>query len=227
MADSRTRHLTIYVQSKRAVTAFYRPPRGPSVLAPDSVAAGGSTISGGGPPSEEPTPTEAVYFLSDDQARALAHAEDLAAKRGYQLEVVDVGKAGRLEQFVTEHLRNVQTFPVMVDANGRRLEGPAQFTEEHLCELMPTEFKGIRAFTYIKVRGGNLDRIRDQLLTFNEVQELHLLTGDWDVFVVLSFPGDAKKRQVFDFVTERIRAVPDVLDTSTLVPEYTVTKFPV
>ena len=157
----------------------------------------------------------------------MAHAEELAGKRGYHLEVVDVTKANRLEQFVTEHLRNVQTFPVLVDANGRRLEGPTQFTEEHLCEFMPTELKGVRAFTYIKVRGGNLDRIRDILLTFPEVQELHLLTGDWDVFVVLSFAGEVKKRAVLDFVTERIRGVPEVLDTSTLVPEYTVTKFPI
>ena len=56
---------------------------------------------------------------------------------------------------------------------------------------------------------------------------MHLLTGDWDVFVVLEFdPTRAKKRQVLDFVTERIRGIPEVLDTSTLVPEYTVTKFP-
>jgi DNA-binding Lrp family transcriptional regulator len=88
---------------------------------------------------------------------------------------------------------------------------------------MPTQ----RAFTYLKIRGGDLDRIREILLLLPEVREMHLLTGDWDVFVVLEFhPSRAKKRQVLDFVTERIRGIPEVLDTSTLVPEYSVTKFP-
>jgi DNA-binding Lrp family transcriptional regulator len=227
MPDEPKRELTLYIQSKKAITSFYRPPQSPAVLPPDSVAAAQSTMGHGAvQPDELNVPGEEVFFLSDDQARCATLVEDLAGKRGYKVNVVDVGKAGRIERLVTEHLRGVQKFPVVVDPSGRRLEGVEEITEEKLCALMPTELPGTRAYTYIKVRGGDLDRIRDALLRFNEVIELHLLTGDWDVFVVLSFPGGARKRQVLDFVTDQIRRIPEVLDTSTLVPEYTVTKFP-
>ena len=138
-----------------------------------------------------------------------------------------MAKVGRLERLVTERLRGVQTFPVLIGPGDQRLEGVEAFTEEHLCELMPAEMSALRAFTYLKVRGGDLDRIRDILLGFQEVREMHLLTGDWDVFVVLEFDAKQKsnKRQVLDFVTDRIRGIPEVLDTSTLVPEFSVTKF--
>ena len=102
-----------------------------------------------------------------------------------------------------------------------------QFTDERLAELMPSELHSVRALTYLKVRGGDLDRIRNLLETLLEVKELHFLTGDWDILVVLDFPPPASKRRVLDFVTERIRGIPEVLDTSTLVPEFSVTKFPV
>ena len=132
-----------------------------------------------------------------------------------------------VEQFVVEHLRGVDTFPVLIAPSGQRLVGPGAFTEEALCEIMPTEMHRQRAFSYLKVRGGDFDRIREKLLMLTEVKELHFLTGDWDVFVVLEFPGSSvNKRQVLDFVTEQIRGISDVLDTSTMVPEYSVTKFP-
>ncbi|HYA10667.1 MAG TPA: Lrp/AsnC ligand binding domain-containing protein, partial [Thermoplasmata archaeon] len=69
--------------------------------------------------------------------------------------------------------------------------------------------------------------IRQMLEDLAEVKELHFLTGDWDILVVLQFPPTTtNKRRVLDFVTERIRGIPEVIDTSTLVPEYSVTKFP-
>ena len=41
-------------------------------------------------------------------------------------------------------------------------------------------------------------RTRDQLVTFPEVKELHFLTGDWDIFVVLEFPDAAAARAWYD-----------------------------
>jgi DNA-binding Lrp family transcriptional regulator len=227
MVDDKAKELTLYIQSKKAVTSFYRPPQTPTSVSPDSIV--GASPYGVAPGSTEASApvAEETYFLSDDQARCLALAEELGARRGYKINVVDIGKAGRVERLVAEHLRNVQNLPVLVNSTGQRLEGVEAFTEDNLCSFMPTELRGIRAFTYVKVRGGDLDRIRDIVLTFPEVRELHLLTGDWDVFIVLEFPDSgAKKREVLDFVTERIRGIPEVLDTSTLVPEYSATKFP-
>jgi DNA-binding Lrp family transcriptional regulator len=222
MADS-SRELTLYVQSKKAVTTFYRAPASPTAGLATSVV-GASGTDGEGSASAD----ESVYFLSDDQSRCVALAEEIATQRGYHLRVVDVARVGRLERLVTEHLKNVQTFPVLISPLGARLEGTAQFTQVGLSSLMPTELSSVRAFTYLKIRGGDLDRIRRLLEGFSEVKELHFLTGDWDMLVVLQFPASsANKRRVLDFVTERIRGVPEVLDTSTVVPEYSVTKFPI
>ncbi len=216
-----SRDLMLYVQSKKAVTTFYRTP--PS--AARGFANPGAEAVRGAP--EEGAPVgEPVYFLSDDQSRCVAQVEEMAARRGYHVRVVDVEKVGRIERLIAEHLRGVQKFPVLIAPNGRRLEGVEQFTIQELAALMPTELKSQRAFSYLKVRGGDLDRIRRLLESLPEVKELHFLTGDWDMMVVLDFEsGAGGKRRVLDFVTDRIRGIPEILDTSTVVPEYSITKF--
>lgn len=216
-----SRELVLYVQSKKAVTTFYRTPSSPTrgISGSSAEAAPGSNEEGA--PVGEP-----VYFLSDDQSRCVAQVEEMAGRRGYHVRVVDVEKAGRLERLIAEHLRGVQKFPVLIAPSGRRLEGLEQFTIQELAALMPTELKSQRAFSYLKVRGGDLDRIRRLLQTLPEVKELHFLTGDWDMMVVLDFEGTAGgKRAVLDFVTDRIRGIPEILDTSTVVPEFSITKF--
>jgi DNA-binding Lrp family transcriptional regulator len=219
MADD-PHELVLYVQSKKAVTTFYRPPA-------QSPAGSSIPTSPGRAPDEESVSDTPVFFLSDDQARCVALVEETASHRGYHVRVVDVEKVGRLERLVAERLRGVQNFPVLISPKGPRLEGVAEYTEERLAELMPTELKSVRAFAYLKVKGGDLDRIRSLLETLSEVKEMHFLTGDWDILVVLDFPSsDTNKRRVLDFVTDRIRGIPEVLDTSTVVPEYSISKFP-
>jgi hypothetical protein len=225
MAERRALELTLYVQSKKVLTNFYRPPA--VRTSSDGQVSSAETHHAARSEDEGYGSADEAYFLSDDQARCLALTEELAKKRGYELRVVDVAKVGRLERLVTEHLRGVTNFPVLIGPTGARLEGVGAFSEEHLCAQMPAEMATLRAFSYLKVRGGDLDRIRELVLGFPEVKELHLLTGDWDVFLVLEFhDGPNTKRRVLDFVTDRIRGIPEVLDTSTLVPEVSVTKFP-
>lgn len=215
--------LTLYVQSKKAVTTFFRP-----AVAQSQEAA----LSGMGPSTSASSSSgdaigEPVFFLSDDQARCQAMVEEIAAQRGYRLRVIDIERVGRIERLVAEHLRGVQKFPVLISPLGRRLEGVEMFTEDELAAIMPADLKSVRAFSYLKVRGGDLDKIKRLLETLHEVKELHFLTGDWDMLVVLDFePSAANKRRVLDFVTERIRGIPEVIDTSTIIPEYSLTKFP-
>jgi len=225
MADD-PRELTLYVQSKKAVTTFYRAPTQPAV-SPEATMTGVGPIPTGVSPGGEAIGDRPVFFLSDDQARCQAMVEEIATQRGYHLRVVDIERVGRVERLIAEHLRGVQNFPVLISPLGHRLEGISQFTEEELADLMPADLKSVRAFSYLKVRGGDLDKIKRLLETLREVKELHFLTGDWDILVVLDFPPSAaNKRRVLDFVTERIRGIPEVLDTSTVVPEYSLTKFP-
>jgi len=224
MADE-SHELTLYVQSKKAVTSFYRPAT-PAPTSPDSISSAG-TIPSSTLPSGDAVADSSVFFLSDDQARCQALVEEVATQRGYRVRVIDIERAGRLERLVAEHLRGVQKFPVLISPLGRRLEGVEAFTEEELAAIMPADLKSVRAFSYLKVRGGDLDRIKRILEGLVEVKELHFLTGDWDILVVLEFePSASNKRRVLDFVTERIRGIPEVLDTSTIVPEYSLTKFP-
>jgi len=212
--------LTLYVQSKKAVTSFYRA----SPATPESVLAGGAPTTS---PAGEAVADQSVLFLSDDQARCQALVEEMADQRGYRVRVVDIERVGRLERLVTEHLRGVQKFPVLISPLGRRLEGVEAFTEDELAAIMPADLKSVRAFSYLKVRGGDLDKIKRLLETLAEVKELHFLTGDWDILVVLDFqPTTANKRRVLDFVTDKIRGIPEVIDTSTIIPEYSLTKFP-
>ncbi|MGA8603543.1 MAG: Lrp/AsnC ligand binding domain-containing protein [Thermoplasmata archaeon] len=222
--------LTLYVQSKKAVTTFFRPSTPSANAGPEATIANTSRPASISSNAGDATSVgdHPVYFLSDDQARCQAMVEEIATQRGYMVRVVDIEKVGRLERLVTEHLRGVQKFPVLISPLGRRLEGVEMFTEEDLAAIMPADLKSVRAFTYLKVRGGDLDKIKRLLETFTEVKELHFLTGDWDILVVLDFPpSSANKRRVLDFVTERIRGIPEVLDTSTIVPEYSLTKFPI
>jgi DNA-binding Lrp family transcriptional regulator len=219
MAETAGRRLVMYVESRKALTSFYRPPR---------VEGADVTVATLGGPNDRVEPGDAAYFLSDDQAHALALTEEIAAKRGYTVEVKDVGKSGRLERIVTEQLRGVSNLPVLIGPRGMRLEGVESFTSEQLCSLMPADMPVLRAFTYLKIKGGEVDAFRETLLSFPQVRELHLLTGDWDAFLVLEFEGTGSpsKRTILDFVTTKIRGLPEVIDTSTLVPEYSVTKFP-
>lgn len=222
-----TRELTLYVQSKKAVTSFYRAPA-QSAVSPEATQTGVGPIPTGIATGGEAIGGTPVFFLSDDQARCQAMVEEIAAQRGYRVKVVDVERVGRLERLIAEHLRGVQKFPVLISPLGHRLEGVEAFTEEELASIMPADLKSVRAFSYLKVRGGDLDKIKRLLETLREVKELHFLTGDWDILVVLDFePSAANKRRVLDFVTERIRGIPEVLDTSTIVPEYSLTKFPI
>ena len=215
------RELTLYVQSKKAITSFYRP----ATTASETILAPGASAPSAG--SGDAVAEQTVLFLSDDQARCQALTEEIAAQRGYHLRVIDIERVGRLERLVAEHLRGVQKFPVLISPLGRRLEGIEAFTEDELAAIMPADLKSVRAFSYLKVRGGDLDKIRRLLETLPEVKELHFLTGDWDILVVLDFqPTTANKRRVLDFVTEKIRGIPEVIDTSTIIPEYSLTKFP-
>src|SRR5690242_11845439 len=142
MADEPVRELTLYVQSKKVITSFFRP-------AMVTAEGANPTADVAHPPHTDPEASlagEEAHFLSDDQARCVALAEEVAARRSYTVKVVDVAKIGRLERIVTERLRGVQTFPVLIGAHGERLEGVEAFGEERLCELMPTETGSLRAF---------------------------------------------------------------------------------
>jgi DNA-binding Lrp family transcriptional regulator len=226
MAEHPPKELTLYVQSRKVVTSFYRPPPEPGGVLPDATRVGGGQF-GELPGDEGSAPAAEEYFLSDEQARIAALVEEIARRRQHVVRIVDVARRNPLERLLTERLKGVEHLPVLLGAGGHRLEGPDAFTPEAIAAMMPSEHPLRRAYTYVKVRGGDLEPIRAALLAFPEVREVHVLTGDWDLFVALEFPAaPAGKRSVLEFVTQKIRTIPEVLDTSTLVPEVSTTKLP-
>lgn len=222
----------LYVKSRKAVSSFYRP-KSTQVETTDSgghVQPGMST-SGGTNISSDMAEVDSGFVLSDEQSQAVALLEDVAPKRGYTLKIIDVARTNVLKQMLDSHLKGVEKYPVLVvPVSGRRLEGAGAFTESNVISLLPAELPHSRAFTNIKVKAANVESIRSALMAYDEVKETHLVTGDWDVFVVLEFPqaekGTSSKRRVINFVIEKIGKLPGVEDTSTMVPEDTITKFP-
>jgi hypothetical protein len=226
------REVILYVKSKKAVTSFYRGTAAQLETTTTSQygAAEGAASSGGTNLSPDLGSAAIAHVLPDEQSRALALLEEIAPHRGYSIKVIDVSRSGGVRQLLDSHLSGVESYPVLVQpATGKRIEGPDAFTEKGLLDLLPADLPHIRAFTQLKVSPSKVNEIRSALLAFDPVKEVHLITGDWDVYCVLEFPasGASGKRQVFDFVLQKLAKVPGVEDMSTMIPEYSVTKFPI
>ena len=93
------------------------------------------------------------------------------------------------------------------------------------------EMKGVhRAFVLVNVSPGKEKKILEKLLKYDEVIEGHIITGQYDVLVVLEF--ELYGREIFasfqetasKFVVEKIRKLNNVLDTSTIIPSFSITK---
>ncbi len=217
----------LYVKSRKVVTSFYRPQSGQMATPADTagVATASPNFSGAGTGD-----AQVEFMLSDEQARVVALVEEVASKRGYSLKLSDLGRSNPLSQMLEQHLRGVDRYPVLlVPGSPIRLEGPEAFTIEQLSATMPAEPTYQRSFSYLKVKTNDIERVRKALLEFKEVKEIHLITGDWDLLVMMEFPPREKagKRHVLDFIIDKVAKVNGVEDTSTMVPEYTVTKLPI
>jgi len=209
------------------------------VYHPETKMVGGGTASDGivvgspfrvaSPTAPEAHETDTAYMLPDDQQRALLLVEDLATKRGYTLKVLDISRTNLMTQVPESVSKGEERFPILViPFSQHRLEGPDSFTEENVCAVLPAELETVRAFSYIKVRASEIDRVQSALLNYEEVKETHLITGDWDMLAILEFQtsGKLNKKRVLDFIVEKVSTLPGVEDTSTVVPEISMTKFP-
>ena len=230
MSGRPTQEGILEVKSQKQVTSFYRG----SASQLETTGQGrdipqGAASSSGTNISPEIADAETAYTLPLDQARAVAMLEDLAPPRGYSVKIVDVSRASIVKKLLDTHLSGVDKYPVLVaPAAGKRLEGAEAFKEQQLLDLLPAELPRVRAFTQLKVDPHRVDDVRSALLSYSEVKEVHLITGDWDVYAVLEFPtvAGSSKRLVLDFVLQKVSKIPGVQDVSTMIPEYSMTKFP-
>jgi DNA-binding Lrp family transcriptional regulator len=84
-----------------------------------------------------------------------------------------------------------------------------------------------KAFVLIKVDPGHEKKVVEDLMKIREVQEAHIIPGEWDILAVVSttkevvVPSDQK---VYNLVMDRITKIKHVQDTNTMVSQYSVSK---
>lgn len=67
-----------------------------------------------------------------DEAEAIRRVGQMVLDQGRTIHVVDVGRESPLRRLLAERLHHIQHFPVLYRVDGRRLEGPTEFTPQNL-----------------------------------------------------------------------------------------------
>ncbi len=84
-----------------------------------------------------------------------------------------------------------------------------------------------KAFVLIKVSPGHEKDVVDDLMKIKEVQEAHVVPGEWDILAVVNaqkeivVPSDQK---VYNLVMDKVVRIKHVQDTNTMVSQFSKTK---
>jgi DNA-binding Lrp family transcriptional regulator len=84
-----------------------------------------------------------------------------------------------------------------------------------------------KAFVLLQVDAGSAKGVADRLLDFDEVKEVHIITGEWDVLAVIEAerqivaPTD---EAVLRVVLDKIDKVPHVRRSNTIIPSFSKSK---
>jgi len=84
-----------------------------------------------------------------------------------------------------------------------------------------------KAFILIKAAPGHEREVVDDLMKIKEVQEAHVVPGEWDVLAVVNsqkeivVPSDQK---VYNLVMDKIVKIKHVQDTNTMVSQFSKTR---
>ena len=169
------------------------------------------------------------YVVPDEQRALALMVQEICKSRGYSSETIDASKEGIISKAMEAGLREGESYPLVIGPEGRRLS-PPHLDVHSLEEMLPADLNGleIRAFVRLKVKKGNEQVLIEKLLERKEVREAHLIPGEWDAFVVLGLPPatGSSERAVLDYVLRNLRSLEWVQETSTLVPLYAYTKYP-
>ena len=84
-----------------------------------------------------------------------------------------------------------------------------------------------KAFVLIKTSPGHEKDVVEDLMKIKEVQEAHIVPGEWDILAVVSsqkeivVPSDQK---VYNLVMDKIVKIKHVQDTNTMVSQFSKSK---
>jgi DNA-binding Lrp family transcriptional regulator len=80
-----------------------------------------------------------------------------------------------------------------------------------------------KAFVLIKTSPGHEREVVDDLMKIKEVQEAHIIPGEWDVLAVVSAQKEViltSDQKVYTLVMNKIVKIKNVQDTNTMVSQF-------
>jgi len=84
-----------------------------------------------------------------------------------------------------------------------------------------------KAFVLIKTSPGHEKEVVDDLMKIKEVQEAHVIPGEWDVLAVVSTQKEViltSDQKVYNLVMDKIVKIKHVQDTNTMVSQFSKSK---
>ena len=134
MADPK-KTLVIFAQSRRVIDQIYQgldprltEPEGGGYLPPFSPTPHGPR----GMRSGEVTEYTESHEMPDAEHECIMRAWRIGHENGYAVRLIDVAEGPEFREWILRHKHDLKEFPVLLLPDGRRLDGPAGFTEERL-----------------------------------------------------------------------------------------------
>jgi DNA-binding Lrp family transcriptional regulator len=80
-----------------------------------------------------------------------------------------------------------------------------------------------KAFVLLQAETGRTREVADKLFKLDEVKEVHVITGEWDLLTVIEAEREIVSptdEQVLHVVMDKITKVPHVVRTNTIIPSF-------
>lgn len=84
-----------------------------------------------------------------------------------------------------------------------------------------------KSFVLIKTEPGHEKKVIDSLLKINDVKEVHVVPGEWDLLAILSSEKDVvvpSDEKVYRLVLDKISKIKHIQDTNTMVSHFSKSK---
>lgn len=80
-----------------------------------------------------------------------------------------------------------------------------------------------KAFVLLQADAGHARKVADRLMKLDEVEEVHLIAGEWDVLAVIEAEREVVSptdERVLEVVLDKITKIPHVRRTNTIIPSF-------
>ncbi|TLY03665.1 MAG: Lrp/AsnC family transcriptional regulator [Thaumarchaeota archaeon] len=84
-----------------------------------------------------------------------------------------------------------------------------------------------KAFVLLKVEPGHERDVMNNLMELDEVREVHIIPGEWDIIAVVEAEKGivvSSDERVYDIVLDKIEKTKHVQDTNTMVSHFSKSK---